>query len=51
MVGRELLTSRLGGLQGVLRRFALGSVRVDELLAARRLGLLPGGAFRCQVGG
>ena len=50
VVGRELLTLRLGGLQGVLQRFALGLVLVDELLAARRLGLLPGGPFRCQVG-
>ena len=51
VVGRELLTLRLGGVQGVLQRFALGPVLVDERLAAQRLGLLPRGPFNCQVGG
>ena len=51
VVGSELLTLRLGRLQSVLQRFALGFVFVDQLLAARRLGLLPGGPFSCQVGG
>ena len=51
VVGGELLILGVGRRQGALGGFMRGLVFVDEPPAARRIGLLPGGPFGCQVSG